>query len=227
LLLKIEEVATMRIKADGVHYHIVTRCNNGERLLKEDDDCVRVLEHLKYNTDKHGCIIFNYVIMPSHMHLMLMTDGGNHIDAVMHDFCLAVAKDYNKRHGRGGHFWRHRYRSRIIDDDRYALACLRYIDMNPVAAGLTRNAEEWGWSGHGYYAFGDPSELITEHPSYSLLGENAKERRRNYRSLVEESRRTHAEERVVFETNCREGSRRYKSAYRRAMRSIQAMIPHK
>jgi putative transposase len=217
----------MRLKGDGVHYHIVARCNNGEHLLKEDDECVRVLEHLKYNTDRHGCRIFNYVIMPSHVHLMLMTDGGKHIDVVMHDFCLAVARDYNKRHRRGGHLWRHRYRSRIIDDDRYALACLRYIDMNPVAARLTRLAKDWRWSGHGYYAFGDPSELITEHPSFSLLGENAKECRRNYRSLVEESRSRSDDEWHIFEGNCREGSRRYNSAYQKVLRSIRSMIPPK
>ena len=204
----------MRIRGDGIHYHVVARCNNGERLFNDDKEFRRVLSILGHYVNKHECKLFNYVIMPSHVHLVLMTDGGRHIDVVMHDFCLGVARDYNLRNKRGGHFWRHRYRSKVIYDDRYALACLRYIDRNPVKAGLVDSPRAWRWSGHLHYAYNRANKLLSVHPSYDLLGGDKVEKARNYRMLVGGHSIDEANETYLFESRCHTDSKRYSLATR-------------
>lgn len=182
------------------------------------------MEYLEYYVALHKCRLFNFVIMPSHVHLLLMTDGGGLIDNFMHDWCLAFSHDYNKRNGRSGHLWRHRYRSKIITDDMYALACLRYIDKNPVAAGLVNDPAKWPWSGFSFYAYGTPSELLTEHPSYLLLGDNDDERQRFYRNMFDNINIDEKDERILFENYSRQYSRRYNAAHSRAIKSVTPFL---
>ena len=200
----------MRIKGNGIYYHVICRCNNGERLLAGDTECVRILKQLKRYSNKYNTHIHNYAIMPSHVHIMLMTNDDNHIDVFMHDFCLAVAASYNQRHQRGGHFWRHRYRCKVLDDDRYALACLRYLDRNPVHAGLANSPGKWRWSGYRYYAFGEENTIITPHPSYHTLGQSLEQKRESYRMMVEDESIDEEVEKYLFEGKCQPDSKRYK-----------------
>ena len=214
----------MRVKGDGIHYHIIARCNNGERMFREHRDFESMLECLKNYAILHHCKVHHYVIMPSHIHLMLMTADGHHIDTVMHDFCLAVAKDYNKRNARSGHFWRHRYRSKIIADDRYAVACMRYFDLNPVSAGLVKSAAEWQWSSHRYYAAGAPDEIITPHTSYELFGRSDVERRKEYSEFVAAAPIVTRSEQRLFDGIYEEGSRRFGKAYKGAINSVSMFL---
>lgn len=213
----------IRIKGNELYYHVILRCNNGERLLSDPPDCQRALEFLKKYSDVHTCEIHNYTVMPSHIHLMLMTNYDNYIDVVMHDYCLAVARDYNRRHNRSGHFWRHPYRSKIIGDDRYALACLRYIHRNAPSAGLVNKIEDWVWSAYHYYACGTPNEVITPHPSYFLLGSTEELRRMAYRQFVNLNSDI-KEESLFFEGIRHEGSRRYNHLQRQIYDSIMKFL---
>jgi putative transposase len=172
------------------------------------------LEYLKYYKDQHECIVFQYAIMPSHLHLILMTTGGGTIAQFMHDFCLAYAHNYNIKHGRKGHFWRRSYRNKVIGDDCYALCCLRYQDRNAVAAGIVDQPREWPWCGYRFYAEGEPSEILTPHPSYELLGSNNEERRIAYKAMFEDVEVSASAERMLFESGVREGSRRFDEALR-------------
>ncbi len=214
----------MRLKAPGQHYHVIARCNNGDGLLEEDAECVRFLEYLKFYIEKHQVDLFNYVIMPSHVHLLFSTKEKADVDIVMHDICLAVSRDFNKRHSRGGHFWRHRYRSRIIDNDLYALACLRYIDRNPVVAGHVQKPQEWVWSGHKFYAFGEPSDFLKLHPSFALLGDSEEIRRHSYRLFTSAAVFKDKVSDTLFEMRHSIKSLRYRDAYRRTIVAIKQVI---
>lgn len=173
-----------RIRGNDIHYHVILRCNNRERLIQNEEDFRKVLSMLTVIQEKFGFKLYNYVLLNAHIHLMLSTHHENYIDQVLHDFCFRYAKDYNQRHGRTGHFWAHRYWSRIILDDRYALACLRYQHRNPLAAGVVTKLEDWRWSGYSYYAFGSADGLLEPHPSYLALAEESFSRRQFYRSVV-------------------------------------------
>lgn len=173
-----------RILGDDVHYHLILRCNNKEKLFREEEDFKKVLHFLSLTKSQFRFKLYNYEILNSHMHLLLSTCGGISVDKIMHYFCLLYSKDFNKRHKRIGHFWAHRYRSRVICDDEHGLACLRYQHRNAISAGIVERPEDWMWSGYCYYAFGTPNDLLEEHPSYLTLGVDIEKRRSIYKNLV-------------------------------------------
>lgn len=173
-----------RILGSDIHYHIIVRCNNKERLLGDKADFERLLELLTETQKKFWFRLYNYDFLNSHIHLMLSTHGDNFVDKIMHSICFKFAKDFNKYHGRSGHVWGHRYRSRIIANEKHALACLRYQNRNALSLGLVSKPEDWPWSGYSFYAFGTKNHLLTPHPTYLALHENELNRRVAYQKLV-------------------------------------------
>lgn len=173
-----------RVRGNDVHYHIILRCNNQERLLRDGEDFGRVLQLLSKTKKEFGFRLYNYELLNSHIHLMLSTHNDFFIDQIMHDFCFRFAKNYNREYGRSGHFWAHRYHSRIILNDRHGLACLRYQHRNAVSAGIVSRPEEWPWSGYHFYAWGSPNDLLEYHPSYLNMVDGDKSRMSVYRRLV-------------------------------------------
>jgi len=159
--------------------------------------------------------------------MMIATDGGGLIDQFMHDLCLSYSHSFNRKHGRCGHLWRHKYKCKVISDDYYALACMRYIDKNPVAAGIVKSPLEWPWSGFRHYAYRVTNELLTDHPSFFLLGDCDEERKMAYRSMVQGIEIAEEDDFYIFESWSREGSRRYEAAYRKIIFSISRLIKKK
>ncbi len=173
-----------RIKGDDIHYHIILRCNNKERLLQSDEDFI-ILKQMLFDTkQKFQFRLYNYDFLHSHVHMMLSTHNGVSIDQIMHDLCSKYARDFNRRHKRSGHLWGHRYRSRIIEDDRHGLACLRYQHRNAMSAGIVSKPENWPWSGFHFYALDRQDELLEFHPSYEALSDDSDQRKRFYSKLV-------------------------------------------
>ncbi len=175
----------LRIKGDDIQYHLILRCNNKEPLIKERADFEMLLYLLEEVKCKFETRIYNYEFLNAHIHLMLSTHQNFFVDEIMHSFCFKYAKDYNKRHKRNGHFWAHRYRSRIILNDQHGLGCLRYQHRNALSAGLVAKPEDWPWSGYRFYVYGEPNSLLDYHPSFLALGESEMQRRISYQKLVE------------------------------------------
>ena len=173
-----------RIFGDGVHYHIILRCNNKERLLEEQGDFNQLLKLLDEIRKKSFFKLYNYDFLHSHVHLMLSTHGEYYTDKIMHELCLKFAKDFNKRHGRSGHLWAHRYRSRILTNEKHALACLRYQNRNALSAGLVSKPEDWPWSGYHFYTSETCNDLLEPHPCYLELHEDPLKRSIAYKQLV-------------------------------------------
>jgi putative transposase len=91
----------------------------------------------------------------------------------------------NRVHGRTGTLWEGRFRSSVAASADYVLACYRYIELNPVRAGLSSHPREHQWSSHGYNAEGRLDTLVTPHPVYAALEEDPERRRRAYRGLFD------------------------------------------
>ena len=91
---------------------------------------------------------------------------------------------YRKQTGYVGHLWQGRYKSPLIDQDSYLLECGRYIERNPLRAGLVAHAEESPWSSDRYYALREPDALVDEDPYYQTLGADAETRQRRYQEFV-------------------------------------------
>jgi len=106
-----------------------------------------------------------------------------------------TAKAFHRLRNRCGHFWERRFRACLVEDDLYALAALRYMDRNPVRAGIVEDPATYAWSSCGSYAMGAPNRLVQFHPSYLGLSAYAKIRQRHYRAILAVSPDPHLDDR--------------------------------
>jgi putative transposase len=92
---------------------------------------------------------------------------------------------FNDLQKRSGTLWEGRYKSTLIQTDRYLLACMAYIDLNPVRAGLVAQARDYPWSSHGHYTGQRVDKLVTPHALYWELGNTPFAREAAYAELVQ------------------------------------------
>jgi putative transposase len=102
---------------------------------------------------------------------------------MMQDIGRRYVRVFNTIHGRTGSLWEGRFKSSLIDSENYLLTCHRYIECNPVRAGMVADVAAYPWSSHAHYAGLRVDPLIAEYPQYRALGQNAEERRSALRSL--------------------------------------------
>jgi putative transposase len=170
--------------APGYTVHVVARCNNREFLFSGAEDYELALSHLRELPSAWGVPIFAYVLMANHLHLLLRAPGPVPLGKPIRWLMTEIAKGINRLHDRTGHFWGRRYHACFVEDDQYALAALRYLDRNPVRAGLVENAEDYLWSSCATYACGRSNEMITLHPTYLGLARYSTVRRRRYLEIL-------------------------------------------
>jgi putative transposase len=164
--------------------HVVARCNNREFYFTTPEDFEILLEHLGEMSSVHGIKIFAYTLMSSHIHLLLQAPAADVLGGPLGWFMTLTAKAFHRLRSRSGHFWERRYRACLVEDDLYALAALRYIDRNPVRAGIVEDPATYAWSSCASYVLGANNRLIQLHPSYLGLSTYAKVRQRHYRAIL-------------------------------------------
>ncbi len=142
---------------------------------------------LKLAADRFDVRVNAYVFMTNHIHLLLTPLAAPAISRFMHFSARRYAGYFNERYGRTGSLWEGRFHSSLVADDTYFLACHRYIDLNPVRAGLAARADQYDWSSHRHYALGEKNELVTPHAAIQQLGEEDFRRREAYRALFREA----------------------------------------
>ena len=173
-----------RLDLPGIAQHVVQRgVARGICFVDEEDRRIH-LGALREASLKHGCAIHAYVLMTNHVHLLATGVVPGAISRMMQAVGRKYVRHFNDRHGRTGTLWEGRYRSSLVDEQRYVLACYRYIELNPVRAGMVRAPEDHPWSSHHFNALGGRDDLLTPHPVYLALGDD---RRRTavYREIVE------------------------------------------
>ncbi len=173
-----------RLLAPGGTVHVVARCNNREFYFSTPEDFAVLLAHLHEMVRSYDVTLYAYTLMSNHVHLLLQAPKLDALGRPLRWFLTETAKAFHKVRGRRGHFWERRYRSCLIEDETYALAALRYLDRNPVRAGLVADPPTYPWSSCAAYAFGTPSRVVTFHPSYLGLSRYARVRQRQYRLLL-------------------------------------------
>ncbi|HSC71916.1 MAG TPA: transposase, partial [Candidatus Methylomirabilis sp.] len=131
----------------------------------------------------------------NHVHLLLRYPEADPLGRPLRWFMTETSKAFNRSRGRRGHFWERRYSACLVEDEMYALAALRYLDRNPVRAGLVEDPAAYPWSSCAVYALGTPNPLISHHPSYLALSLYPKVRQRYYRSLLAPSAEPQADAR--------------------------------
>lgn len=167
----------------GAVLHVVLRGNNRMPIFVDDEDRSFFLGAMIDATRKHGAGIHAYVLMSNHVHLLASPASATSMPRSMQTVGRKYVGRFNRVHGRSGTLWEGRYRATLVDADDYFFACMRYIESNPVRAGMVRTPSDYRWSSHAANALGAKDPLITLHPAYMALGETTSRRCAAYQGL--------------------------------------------
>ncbi len=167
----------------GQPQHVIQRGNNRDVIFVSDDDYKFYLEKLQAACARFECELHAYVLMTNHVHLLLtpQTEGG--IGKVMQSVGRYYVQYFNYKYKRTGTLWEGRYKATLLDSEVYLLTCSRYIELNPVRAGMVDAPADYPWSSYASNALGEDSSLIKPHEIYLALGSNEVERCEAYRAL--------------------------------------------
>ncbi|HJX18299.1 MAG TPA: transposase [Acidiferrobacterales bacterium] len=170
----------------GQPQHVIQRGNNRAVLFATDTDYQFFRDCLTDACTRHGCRVHAYVFMTNHVHLLMTPDHEDAIGKVMQSVGRRYVQYFNFTYQRTGTLWEGRYRATPIDTERYLLTCYRYIELNPIRAGIVDEPRNYRWSSHGCNAFGKADRLVTVHDQYAALGSTDSERQAAYRTLFRE-----------------------------------------
>jgi putative transposase len=169
--------------ADQPH-HVIQRGNNRQAIFVDRTDQELMLTLFGENAARFGVALHAYVLMSNHFHLLATPSTAEGLPRFMQAIGRRYVRHFNDRHGRSGTLWEGRYKSTLIQTDRYLLACMVYIDLNPVRAGMVAEARDYPWSSHAHYAGLRHDRLLTPHPLYWELGNTPFAREAAYAELV-------------------------------------------
>jgi putative transposase len=139
---------------------------------------------LREGAEKYGLLIHAWVFMTNHVHLLLTPSTDQATSLLMQFLGRQYVRRFNYRYTRSGTLFEGRFRSSLVERDRYLLACLQYIELNPVRAGIVSDPGDYRWSSYRYHAFGETQTLLSPHPLYLALADKPSERQGDYRKRV-------------------------------------------
>jgi len=148
-----------------------------------DDDYQFYLECLQSAVKKNKLWVHSYVLMTNHVHILASPETETSIAKTLQSVGRRYVQYFNYTYKRTGTLWEGRYKATVIDSDQYLLTCMRYIELNPVRAGMVEQPGDYPWSSYASNAEGKNNTLITSHEVYSQLGVNETERLLAYRQL--------------------------------------------
>jgi len=135
----------LRLEFPGAIYHVTSRGDRREPIYRDDEDRVMHLDVLAQAMERFDAQVLAYCLMGNHYHLVLHTRMGN-LSRLMRHLNGVFTQRFNRRHGLTGHLFQGRFKAILVDRDAYLLTLCRYVERNPVAAGLTPTAAAWPWS---------------------------------------------------------------------------------
>jgi putative transposase len=168
---------------DGITLHVTQRGNNRVQTFGDTSDFEWFLFSLRHAAHARGLHIHAYALMSNHFHLMVTAESETSLPRSMQSLGRRYVRCFNTRYSRTGTLWEGRHRIARIYDERYWLACMRYIELNPVRAGLVSSPEEYDWSSYRAHACGEQDSLIESHPVYEALGSTLERRQDAWRQL--------------------------------------------
>ena len=174
-----------RLVLPGVPLHLIQRGNNRTQTFLSPEGFVQYKRILGDASRRYRCHIHAYVLMSNHVHLLATAEDEQAPARMMQAIGRRYVRYVNTRHGRTGTLWEGRFRSALVDSERYFLACSRYIELNPVRAAMVRDPGDYHWSSYLCNAYGEPDPLVTPHSVYEGLDTGPEARRAAYRALFE------------------------------------------
>ena len=172
-----------RVLLPGFPLHIVQRGINREPCFFAEEDCQCCLHWLEEAARDAGCGLHGYVLMTNHVHLLLTPSAAGAPARLMQSVGRRYVQYINRFYRRIGSLWEGRYKSSLVQAETHLLACLRYIELNPVRAGMVRDPSQYRWSSYRANGLGYPDPRLKAHPLYLSLGPTPEDRCATYRSL--------------------------------------------
>jgi putative transposase len=172
-----------RLIYPGVPLHLIQRGNNRQACFFAEDDYRLYLDWLREYAQENDCLIHAYVLMTNHVHLLMTPGTSEAAGRMMKRLGQRYVQYINRTYRRSGTLWEGRYRSCLTQEAGYVLACYRYIELNPVRAGMVGHPAEYAWSSYRANAQGETNSVLTTHPLYTALDPNEMERGAAYREL--------------------------------------------
>jgi putative transposase len=170
----------------GQPQHVIQRGNNRQVIFTNDADFQFFRDTLVETAGRFGLAIHAYVWMTNHIHLLATPTEADSISKTFQSVGRKYVQYFNFTYKRSGTLWEGRYRATVVDTEHYFLALMRYIEMNPVRAGMVTHPRDYQWSSHRRYAYGDDglnASWLTAHDEYLALARTEAERRTSYRAL--------------------------------------------
>lgn len=173
-----------RIALPDVPLHLIQRGNNRQACFFAEDDCRFYLDWLAEQAPRCGCRLHAWVLMTNHVHLLLTPEAEDSAGRLMKALGQRYVQHVNRTYRRTGSLWEGRFRSCIVGEEAYLLGCQRYIELNPVRAGMVEHPAEYPWSSYRTNARGEAERIpLSPHPIYLALGRDEGERQAAYREL--------------------------------------------
>jgi putative transposase len=163
--------------------HVIQRGNNRQACFFADEDYRFFLDHLARLAQRFRCAVHAYVLMTNHFHLLLTPGLEKGASLLMKFLGQRYVQYMNRVYKRSGSLWDGRFRSGLVQKERYVLACYRYIEMNPVRAGMVKHPAGYPWSSYAANADGRSVARVTPHGEYLALGSDGEKRQAAYREL--------------------------------------------
>lgn len=163
--------------------HLVQRGINREPCFFAEEDYHCYLHWLKKSAADWGVLIHAYVLMTNHVHLLATAERADGPARLMQSIGRRYVQYVNRVYKRSGSLWEGRYKSSVVQAESYLIACMRYIELNPVRAGMVSDPSQYRWSSYRHNGLGMADDRVTPHPVYLGLGSEAAVRLDNYRVL--------------------------------------------
>jgi putative transposase len=167
----------------GIPLHVIQRGNNRQSCFYAEEDYLFYLEWLKEYAGSADCLVHAYVLMTNHVHLLVTPKKHDSAGNLMKRLGQRYVQYINRTYQRSGTLWEGRFRSSIVQQEDYLMLCQRYIEMNPVRAGIVKHPGEYRWSSYQVNGQGSTSNMVNQHYLYLNLGRTASERQVAYREL--------------------------------------------
>jgi len=175
-----------RIQIADLAHHIINRGNNRGDIFLGEQDYLFFLLALRDASLRHQVEVHAYTLMTNHFHIVATPRTASALSKTMRVVGTKFVRYFNRRYDRTGGLFEGRFKSSVIDTHAYWFTCMRYVELNPVRAGLVSDPADYRWSSYRANALGVHDRLIVPHFLYTSLGESAVYRQQTWRELCGE-----------------------------------------
>jgi putative transposase len=175
-----------RLVVPNQPHHIIQRGNDRQSIFRDTADYLAFLNWLRDASRQFKVAIHAYVLMTNHLHLLASPSDEQGLSKMMQWIGRHYVPYFNHKYERTGTLWQGRYKATVIDSERYLMTCCRYIELNPVRAGMVVAPADYSWSSYMHHIGIKPDSIITDHPLYWALGNTPFEREVAYKALAEQ-----------------------------------------